>query len=234
MKKAAKKTVKAKAKARVTPKTKARLAAKRAKTSKAASKKKPSPKARSVAKKRPAAKKIKPAMKPQLKAKKVAATKTKPVVKPKPVTPPAPPPPPPAPTLSRSGQGTPDNPWILKTPAGFSEFQAYRDETSTPPALVVKVGSTELRYHLRCITDLYEMLKARGDWMLLGSADEQQPVVEDTVEAWARSPSNPIGGFYGLKPGLRGRFATYVPQVLEALGLAEVEHYPNNNRMRAK
>ena len=131
------------------------------------------------------------------------------------------------------GFGTRDQPWILKTPSGQSEFQAFRDETPDPPALVVQVGKTELRYHLQCISDLHSMLKAHGDWMLLGSADEQKPVAEGTVEAWARSPKNPVGGWYGLKKGLRGRFAMYVPPVMEALGLAEVEHNPRNNRMRA-
>ena len=131
------------------------------------------------------------------------------------------------------GLGTRDQPWILKTPSGQSEFQAFRDETPDPPALVVQVGKTELRYHLQCISDLHSMLKAHGDWMLLGSADEQKPAAEGTVEAWARSPKNPVGGWYGLKKGLRGRFAMYVPPVMEALGLAEVEHNPRNNRMRA-
>jgi hypothetical protein len=70
--------------------------------------------------------------------------------------------------------------------------------------------------------------------MPLGSADEQKPAAEGTVEAWARSPDNPVGGWYGLKKGLRGRFANYVPPVMVALGLAEVEHQPRNNRMRAR
>ena len=131
------------------------------------------------------------------------------------------------------GLGTRDQPWILKTPSGQSEFQAFRDETPDPPALVVQVGKTELRYHLQCISDLHSMLKAHGDWMPLGSADEQKPAAEGTVEAWARSPENRVGGWYGLKKGLRGRFAMYVPPVMEALDLAEVEHNPRNNRMRA-
>ncbi|MSP59846.1 MAG: hypothetical protein EXR72_05805 [Myxococcales bacterium] len=131
------------------------------------------------------------------------------------------------------GQCTKEKPWILKTPSGSSEFQAYRDQTKEPPALVVQVGKTELRYHLRCLTDLQAMLKAHGDWMLLGSADEQKPAAEGTVEAWARATSNPVGGWYGLKKELRGRFGMYVPPVMKALGLAEVEDKPKNNRMRA-
>jgi hypothetical protein len=133
----------------------------------------------------------------------------------------------------KSGEGTRDHPWRLKSPSLTSEFTAFRDETSNPPALVVKAGSTELRYHLRCIQDLHGMLKAHGDWMELGSADEQKPARDGTVEAWGRSTKNPVGGWYGLKKGLRGRFGMYVPPVLEALGLAEVEHNPKNNRMRA-
>jgi len=131
------------------------------------------------------------------------------------------------------GAGTKDDPWILTTPPGKSEFEAWRDDKGDPPALVVQVGSTQLRYELRCIEDLHAMLRARGDWMPLGSADEQKDAEEGTVEAWGRSPGNPVGGWYGLKKGLRGRFANYVPPVLEALGLAEVEHNARNNRMRA-
>jgi hypothetical protein len=138
------------------------------------------------------------------------------------------------PSASNSGNGTRERPWVLKTPSGLSEFRAYRDEGATPPALVVTVSSTELRYQLRCLDDLHAMLKAHGDWMPLGNADEQKPAAPGTVESWGRSPTNPVGGWYGLKKGLRGRFGNYVPPVLEALGRAEVEHNAKNNRMRAK
>lgn len=135
--------------------------------------------------------------------------------------------------MKAAKSGTKDRPWKLKTPPGSSEFEAYKDESADPPALVVQVGSTQLRYHLRCIEDLHSMLKAHGDWMLLGSADEQKPAAEGTVEAWGRSPKNPVGGWYGLKKGFRGRFGMYVPPVLKMLELAEVEENPRNNRMRA-
>jgi hypothetical protein len=130
-------------------------------------------------------------------------------------------------------EGTPEDPWQLKTPPGTSEYQAWRDESLDPPALVVQVGKTQLRYHASALDDLHAMLTAHGDWMALGSADEQKPAADGTVESWARAQDNPVGGFYGLKKGLRGRFANYVPPVLEALGRAEVEHNPRNNRMRA-
>ena len=130
-------------------------------------------------------------------------------------------------------EGTKDDPWILKTPPGTSEYTMYRDETRDPPALVCQVGKTQLSYHLSCIDDLHAMLKEQGDWVALGSADEQKPAKEDTVEAWARSETNPVGGWYGLKKGLRGRFGMYVPPLLEELGLAELEHNARNNRMRA-
>jgi hypothetical protein len=135
-------------------------------------------------------------------------------------------------TMAR-GSGTKDDPWVLSTPPGTSEFQVYRDEGADPPALVCVVGKTVLSYQLRGLDDLHTMLKERGDWVVLGSADEQKPAAEGTVEAWARSPDNPVGGWYGLKKGFRGRFGMYVPPVMEALGLAEVEHNPRNNRMRA-
>jgi hypothetical protein len=130
-------------------------------------------------------------------------------------------------------EGTRDDPWELTTPPGSSAFTAWREPEADPPALVAQVGKTQVRYHLRGIEDLRAMLAASGDWVMLGSADEGKPVAEGTVEAWARSDANPVGGYYGLKKGLRGRFANYVPPVLEVLGLAEVEHNPRNNRMRA-
>ena len=131
------------------------------------------------------------------------------------------------------GDGTRERPWILKTPPGTSEYQMYRDESADPPALVCQVGSTKLMYQLRCIEDLHAMLKEHGDWMPLGAADEQKPAAEGTVEAWGRSPDNPVGGWYGLRKGYRGRFGLYVPPLLEALGLAELTHDARNNRMRA-
>jgi len=136
-------------------------------------------------------------------------------------------------THTGSGSGTREDPWILKTPSGSSEYQMYRDETANPAAIVCVVGKTVLGYQLRAIADLHAMLKERGDWMPLGSADEQKPAAEGTVEAWGRSADNPVGGWYGLKKGLRGRFGMYMPPLLEALGLAELEHNPRNNRMRA-
>ena len=132
-----------------------------------------------------------------------------------------------------TGSGTPEDPWTLTTPPGKSTYQAYRDQHADPPALVCVVGSTTLGYRLRCIADLHEMLTRHGDWMAVGNADEQKPAPEGSVEAWGRSPGNPVGGWFGLKKGLRGRFGNYVPPVLEALGLAEVEHNARNNRMRA-
>jgi hypothetical protein len=123
---------------------------------------------------------------------------------------------------------------VLKTPSGGSEYTAYRDESLDPPALVVDVGKTQLRYHLRALDDLHAMLKQHGDWMLLGSQDEMKPAADGTVEAWGRSESNPVGGWYGLRKGYRGRFAMYVPPVLEELGRAEVERQPRNNRMKAR
>jgi hypothetical protein len=131
------------------------------------------------------------------------------------------------------GEGSIDSPWVLTTPSGGSEYTAYRDETLDPPALVVQVGKTQLRYDLRCIDDLHQMLTKSGDWVPLGNADEQKPAAAGTVESWGRSEDNPVGGWYGLKKGLRGRFANYVPPVLEKLGLAEVEHNARNNRMRS-
>ena len=138
------------------------------------------------------------------------------------------------PVASSAGSGTREVPWQLKTASGTSEYTMYRDEAADPPALVCKVGSTELRYHLRCIEDLHAMLKQHGDWIPLGAADEQKPAAEGTVEAWGRASSNPVGGWYGLRKGYRGRFGMYLPPLMEALGLVELEHNAKNNRMRAK
>jgi hypothetical protein len=130
--------------------------------------------------------------------------------------------------------GTKEKPMKLKTPPLTSEFTMHADEKDGKEILVCTVGKTVLHYDYRCLNDLHQMLKKHGDWMELGSADEQKPAKEGTVEAWGRSPKNPVGGWYGLKKGLRGRFGMYVPPLMEALGLAEVEHNPKNNRMRAK
>ena len=135
--------------------------------------------------------------------------------------------------MAADDEGTRERPWSLQTPSGQSEYVAFRDPALDPPALVVQVGKSELRYHLRCLEDLHQMLLEDGDWVALGNADEQKPAPEGSVEAWARSEKNPVGGWYGLKKGMRGRFGNYVPPVMERLGLAEVEHKPRGNRMRA-
>ncbi|TRX49328.1 hypothetical protein FNH22_27260 [Fulvivirga sp. M361] len=129
--------------------------------------------------------------------------------------------------------GTKEHPLQLKTPPLTSNYTMHADEKEEQEILVCTVGSTVLHYQLRCIDDLFEMLKAHGDWMLLGSKDEKAITAEGTVEHWARSEENPVGGWYGLKKGFRGRFAMYIPPLMEALGLAEVEHNKRNNRMKA-
>ncbi|MBA3868080.1 MAG: hypothetical protein H0X30_02915 [Anaerolineae bacterium] len=133
-----------------------------------------------------------------------------------------------------TGSGTKQDPWQLKTPPGTSDYTMYKDEAHDPPILVCTVGKTILHYDLRAIKDLHEMLLEHGEWVDLGSADEQKPAKKDTIEAWGRSEDNPIGGWYGLKNGYRGRFGMYMPPLLEALGLAELEHNAKGNRMRAK
>ncbi|MEO8392592.1 MAG: DUF6855 family protein [Chloroflexota bacterium] len=130
--------------------------------------------------------------------------------------------------------GTKADPWVLKTPPGTSDYTMYKDEANDPPRLVCQVGTTTLYYDLKAIDDLYKMLKERGDWVDLGAADEQKEPKEGTVEAWGRSADNPHGGWYGMKKGLRGRFGMYMPPLMEALGLVELEHNAKNNRMRAK
>src|SRR4051812_4666435 len=131
--------------------------------------------------------------------------------------------------LSRSKE----KPWQLKTAPGTSEYSMHTDLKDGKPVLVCTVGKTVLLYDLRCIDDLHAMLKKAGDWVELGGADEQKPAKEGTVEAWGRSTSNPVAGWYGLKKGLRGRFGVYVPPLMEELGLCELEHQPKGNRMRA-
>lgn len=130
-------------------------------------------------------------------------------------------------------KGTKENPWKLKTPPGTSDYEMYKDEKDGKAIIVCTVGKTVLHYDFRCINDLHAMLKKHKDWMELGSADEQKPAKEGTVEAWGRSTKNPVGGWYGLKKGLRGRFGMYIPPLMEELGLAELEHNAKNNRMKA-
>jgi len=133
-----------------------------------------------------------------------------------------------------SGSGTSTDPWRLKTPPLSSDYTMHGDVRDGVEVLVCTVGKTVLLYDERGLDDLHAMLVAHGDWMELGSADEQKPAKAGTVEAWGRSPDNPVGGWYGLKKGLRGRFAMYVPPLLQHLGRAEVEHNARNNRIRAR
>ena len=128
--------------------------------------------------------------------------------------------------------GTKDDPWQLTTAPGSSAYAMFRDEVADPPVLVCQVGSTTLKYHLSAIEDLHEWLLAQGDWVLLGATDEKKAAAEGTVEAWGRSDSNPVGGWYGLRNGYRGRFGMYLPPLLEELGLAELTHDPRNNSVR--
>jgi hypothetical protein len=129
--------------------------------------------------------------------------------------------------------GTKEDPWVLRTPPGSSEYTIYRDEAAEPPALVCQVGSTKLSYRLQAVEDLHAWLREQGDWVALGAADENRPAGEGTVEAWGRSADNPVGGWYGLRKGYRGRFGMYLPPLLEELGLAELTHEARNNRVRA-
>jgi hypothetical protein len=129
--------------------------------------------------------------------------------------------------------GSKENPWKLQTPPLSSEYEMYKDQKDGKDVIVCVVGKTTLIYDFNCIADLHQMLKQHNDWMELGSADEQKPAKEGTVEAWGRSESNPVGGWYGLKKGLRGRFGMYIPPLMELLGLAEVTHEKRGNKMRA-
>lgn len=133
-----------------------------------------------------------------------------------------------------AGSGTSEDPWDLVTANGGSAYRMWRDEAADPPALVCQVGATQLRYHLRAVEDLHAWLREQGDWVPLGGADEQKPAPDGSVEAWGRSEANPVGGWYGLRKGYRGRFGAYLPPLLEVLGLAELEHNAKNNRVRAR
>ena len=130
--------------------------------------------------------------------------------------------------------GTKSDPWLLQTPPLSSDLTMYKDTKDGNEILVCTVGKTVLHYQYRCLADLHAMLAKHGDWMELGSADEQKPAKEGTVEAWGRSENNPVVGWYGLKKGLRGRFAMYIPPLMEALGLAELTHEAKGNKMKAK
>ena len=134
---------------------------------------------------------------------------------------------------TQKGNGTKESPWQLKTPPGTADYEVYRDEAADPPALVCQVGTTTLRYHLSAVDDLHAWLREQGDWVDLGAADEKKDAKDGTVEAWGRSADNPVGGWYGLRKGYRGRFGMYLPPLLEELGLAELTHDARNNKVRA-
>ena len=126
-------------------------------------------------------------------------------------------------------EGTKDDPWMLATAPGTSQYTMYRDGDE----LVCQVGSTKLTYQARAVADLHAWLTERAEWVSLGASDEKKPAADGTVEAWGRSEANPVGGWYGLRKGYRGRFGMYLPPLLEQLGLAELTHDARNNSMRA-
>jgi hypothetical protein len=130
------------------------------------------------------------------------------------------------------GTGTKEDPWELTTAPGSSSYTMYVDRDADPPILVCQVGSTRLTYDARAVENLHAWLLEQGDWVPLGAADEKKAAAEGTVEAWGRSPDNPIGGWYGLRNGYRGRFGMYLPPLLEELGLAELTHEARNNSVR--
>lgn len=131
-----------------------------------------------------------------------------------------------------SGKGTSDKPWKLNTPLGKAQFEMHRDEEKD--VLHCQVGSTWLHYQMSALDDLHEMLKEHGDWMELGNKDEKVDTKAGTVEDWGRSKKNPVGGWYGLRKGYRGRFASYVTPVLEHLGKVEFEKRGRSVWVRAK
>ncbi|MDQ1582901.1 MAG: hypothetical protein QOF36_955 [Microbacteriaceae bacterium] len=126
-------------------------------------------------------------------------------------------------------EGTKEEPWALVTAPGSSEYTMYVEGDE----LICHVGSTTLKYQARAIEDLTVWLKEQGVWVPVGAADESKPAADGTVEAWGRSESNPVGGWYGLRKGYRGRFGMYLPPLLEKLGLVELTHDARNNRVRA-
>lgn len=120
-----------------------------------------------------------------------------------------------------SGNGTEDDPWKLNTPLGKAEFEMHIDEDKD--VLHCQVGKTWLHYRRTALDDLHAMLMEHGDWMELGNKDEKAETKPGTVEHWARSEDNPVKGWYGLRKGYRGRFASYVSPVLARLGKVEFE-----------
>lgn len=133
-----------------------------------------------------------------------------------------------------NGNGSKENPWQLQTPPGTSTYTMHKDVKDGKEILVCTVGKTILHYDAKCLGDLHAMLKKHNEWIELGSADEQKPAKDGTVEAWGRSLKNPVEGWYGLKKGLRGRFGMYIPPLMEALGLAEITHDPKGNKIKVK
>ena len=94
-----------------------------------------------------------------------------------------------------SGRGHEHGSLEAQNAAGNVRIPDVHDEAADPPALVCQVGGTQLRHQWRCVDDLHTMLKQPGDWVPLGGADEQKPAPEGSVEAWGRSPDNPVGGW---------------------------------------
>ena len=133
-----------------------------------------------------------------------------------------------------SGAGTKDDPWQLKTPPLTSEYEMYLDERDGNDGDRVRRRQDDAA--LRRPRDRRPARDARAARRLDGARaapTSRSRRRRARSRRGARRRDNPVGGWYGLKKGLRGRFGMYMPPLLEELGLAEVEHNPRNNRMRA-
>ena len=134
-----------------------------------------------------------------------------------------------------TGTGRADDPWVLRTPPGTSEYTMYRDDGADPPALVCQVGSTRLTYHAARVDDLHAWLREQGDWVPLGAADEQKPAKDGHRRGVGRgpSPTRSAAGTACARATAAGSGCT-CRRCSRSSGLAELEHQPRNNRMRAR
>jgi hypothetical protein len=121
----------------------------------------------------------------------------------------------------------------ITTPTG-KQFN-FEVDAQEKCIIITSQNNFKFRYRLCALKDLLVWLKDNcgGKWVYLGSRGEEETPKEGTVEKWARSSTNPVGGFYGITPGRKGRFASYIPSILEYYCFVEIEHKPQNNRIRA-
>ena len=118
-------------------------------------------------------------------------------------------------------------------PAGHLAVHDVPRRGRRPAGARLPGGVDDAEVPLSAIDDLHAWLREQGDWVRSAPPTSRRRPRTEPSRRGAGRPDNPVGGWYGLRKGYRGRFGMYLPPLLEELGLAELTHEKRNNRIRA-